>query len=40
MTKTVIRIALALLLLVASAATPVLADGGDPRPLCPPTEQC
>lgn len=41
MTKTVIRIALALLFLVGATPTPVFADGGDPRPpLCFPGENC
>lgn len=32
---TVLRIAFTLLLALASFATPVLADGGGPVPLCP-----
>jgi hypothetical protein len=32
---TVVRIAFTLLLAIASFATPVLADGGGPVPLCP-----
>ena len=34
-TKTAFRIAFTLLLLLGSFATPVLADGGGPVPLCP-----
>jgi len=35
--KTLIRIIAAMLLLVACGSTPVLADGGEPRPpICPP----
>jgi hypothetical protein len=34
--KTLIRIIVATLLLLASASTPVLADGGFPAPFCCP----
>jgi len=35
--KTLIRIVIATLLLVAGSSTSVLADGGEPRPpICPP----
>ena len=41
MSKTLIRIIVATLLLVASGSAPVLADGGDPRPpFCPPGTNC
>jgi len=41
MTKTLIRIILATLLLVASGSTPVLADGGEPLPpFCYPGTTC
>ena len=41
MKKTLIRILLATLMLVASGATPVLADGGNPLPpFCPPGSVC
>ena len=40
MKKTIVRIILAVLFLVATGATPILADGGEPRPLCVPPEVC
>lgn len=40
MKKTIIRIALAMLLLLAAASTPVLADGGLPAPFCCPGCTC
>ncbi|HLJ30345.1 MAG TPA: hypothetical protein VKY85_26810 [Candidatus Angelobacter sp.] len=41
MKKTLIRIIVATLLLVACGSTPVLADGSDPRPpFCPPNTNC
>lgn len=40
MKKTIIRIILATLFLVASGSTPILADGTSPRPLCVPPEVC
>jgi len=40
MKKTIVRIALAMLFLVASGSTPILADGPGPRPLCIPPEVC
>jgi hypothetical protein len=36
MKKTVIRLILAVLVLVACGSTPVLADGGEPVPICWP----
>lgn len=41
MKKTIVRIALAMLFLVASGSTPVLAGGGEPLPpFCPPGYTC
>ena len=40
MKKTIVRIILAMLFLVASGSAPILADGGDPRPLCIPPQVC
>ena len=36
MKKTIFRLILAVLFLVACGSTPVLADGGDPVPICWP----
>jgi len=41
MSKTLIRIIVATLLLLACGSTPVLGDGSDPRPpFCPPGTNC
>jgi len=41
MKTTLIRLLVATLLLLACGSTPVLADGGDPRPpFCPPGSNC
>jgi len=40
MKKTIVRMILAMLFLVASGSTPILADGSEPRPLCVPPQVC
>ena len=40
MKKTIVRMILAILFLVASGSTPILADGPGPAPLCYPGEPC
>jgi len=38
--KTIVRIVLATLFLVACSAAPVLAEGGGPVPACDPPKPC
>lgn len=40
MKKATIRLIFATFFLVTSGSTPIRADGGGPRPLCFPGEQC